>query len=231
MISGVVAELSNAHNGSLERAHRIIEACAKAGADWMKFQAYTPAELVKLRGNGPAPEPWGSEGWTMYDLYNKAQTPHSWFPSLIRKCGEVGLPWFSSVFGTDSLEMLEKLGCPVYKMASLDIGADSLRHEIRKTGKPTIQSSPSSTSAADATLWCPPGYPQGKIANAQMMRALTIFDGLSYHGTDWKVPANAFKWGAKIVEVHVQLDDEPSELEADVSLTMTDLGKLVRASV
>ena len=58
MVSGIIAEMGNAHNGSLTTAHKIIEGCAKAGVDWMKFQCYLPKELVSLRGDGPAPKPW-----------------------------------------------------------------------------------------------------------------------------------------------------------------------------
>lgn len=229
MISGVVAELSNAHNGDLSRAHRIIEAVKEAGADWIKFQCYTPAELVLLRGDGPAPEPWGSDGWTMFDLYTKAQTPHSWFPSLIRKCEQVGLPWFSSVFGMDSLALLEKLGCPVYKLASLDVAQDGFRQRVRMTGKPVIQSNPVFQDIRNVTqLYCPPGYPQ-RVTARDLRAAFGPFHGFSYHGTDWRVPAKAIQYGAKLVEVHVQLDDEPSELEKDVSLKISQLTRLVEA--
>jgi len=227
IVQGVIAELSNSANGSLDRAHRIIEACAKAGVSWMKFQAYTVAELCTLRGvpaDQPALAPW--DHMTMGELYTKAQTPHGWFPSLIRKCNEVGLPWFSSVFGPDSLHMLESLNCPVYKLASLDRDADGFRRAVRMTGKPIIQSSPEHMTLKNVTqLYCPPGYPQPMNLPA-IAEAMTWADGFSYHGTDVSVPIFAREVGAKIIEVHVQLDDEPSELEADCCLTMTQLAEL-----
>ena len=225
MVSGIIAEMGNAHNGSLTTAHKIIEACAKAGVDWMKFQCYLPKELVSLRGDGPAPKPW--QKYSMYELYEKAQTPHSWFPSLKRKCEEVGIPWFSSVFGTDSLAMLEKIGCPAYKLASLDVEQDVFRKLVIATGKPVIQSAPDFTHIKGVTqLYCPPGYPQ-HFSEADMGLFFPPFDGFSYHGTDWKVPKLALKRGAKIVEVHVQLDSEPSELEASCCLNISDLYKLI----
>ena len=45
-----VAEISNNHNGSLDRAFRLIEAAKKSGADLIKWQCYTPDELVTLAG-------------------------------------------------------------------------------------------------------------------------------------------------------------------------------------
>ena len=227
----IIAEMSNNHNGSLPRAHRIIEAAKEAGADFLKTQTYTVKEICELREtdpDGPAPSDW--PGWTMYDLYTKAQTPHKWFPSLIRKCEEVGIPWFSSVFGLKSLAMLEKRGCPVYKLASLDVGQDGFRKKVLATGKPVIQSSPKPVyiEGVKVMLWCPPGYPQD-VNIQELHNALVVYDGLSYHGTSPQAPLNAINYGASLIEVHVQLDDEPSELEANVSLTISQLKQLVEA--
>ena len=228
----IVAEMSNAHNGSLATAHRIIEAVKKAGADFIKFQCYLPEELVAMRGGGRAPKPW--HRMTMKDLYTKAQTPHSWFPSLIEKCEDVGIPWFSSVFGPDSLALLEKLGCPVYKLASLDLEYEGWRRQVHTTGKPVIQSRPKPLDdddnlRADLTLYCPPGYPQ-KREPAAVSEAMKWADGFSYHGTDVRHPAHATDYGARLIEVHVQLDDESSELEENVSLTITQLSELCAAT-
>ena len=231
MISGVIAEIGNAHNGSLQRAHRLIEESAKAGASAAKFQCYTIPELCTLRGTAKdemvTVEPWTH--MTMGELYGLAETPHSWFPSLIRKCKEVGIPWFSSVFGMDSLALLEKLGCPVYKLASLDRSQDIFRRNVMQTGKPVIQSSPEPMLLKGVTqLYCPVGYPSEPygISDAAIKEAMTIFDGFSYHGTNPEIPLFAKECGAKIIEVHVQLDDEPSELEQNVCLTISQLREL-----
>jgi len=229
-ISGIVAEVSNNHNGSLWVAHQLIDAIREAGAHWLKFQCYTPDELVRLRGDGPAPDPWGADGWTMHDLYTKAQTPHAWFPELVAHCNAIGQPWFSSVFGPDSLALLESLGCPVYKMASLDREQEDFRSLVYATGKPLIQSSPSPLTLEEGIvqLYCPAGYPQ-TVTPTELERALPSFRGFSYHGTDWAVPAYAISCGAEIIECHVQLDDVPSELEQDVSLIVADLIMLMEA--
>ena len=231
LIEGVVVDLSNAHNGSLQRAHRLIEESARAGASAIKTQCYTIPELCTLRGTAKdemvTVEPWTH--MTMGELYGLAETPHSWFPSLIRKCNEVGIPWFSSVFGMDSLALLEKLGCPVYKLASLDRSQDIFRRAVMQTGKPVIQSTPYWLDAKGVTqLFCPPGYPQ-KESKAYLEVALKAeprMGGFSYHGTNPEIPLFAKECGAKIIEVHVQLDDESSELEANVSLTISQLREL-----
>lgn len=99
-----VAEISNNHNGDLARCLRLITAAKDAGADFVKFQCYSPDELVALRGDGPAPEPWGAQGWTMRALYEKARTPFAWFPDLFQYARDIGIVPFSSVFGLESLQ-------------------------------------------------------------------------------------------------------------------------------
>jgi sialic acid synthase SpsE len=232
----LVAEMSNAHNGCLDRALRIIAAAKEAGADFIKMQAYTPDELVALRGDGPAPEPWGSQGWSMRRLYEKAQTPLDWFPRLVEECEAVGIPWFSSVFGPESLAVLESLDCPAYKVARLDNRQAGLRRRIQRTGKPVIVSRDGSEVVpwkADLVLLCPPGYPQERFGFRSVFEmdwqdpVPWAFHGFSYHGTDPFVPLVAVAAGAKVVEVHLQLEREPSELESHVSLNERQLRELV----
>lgn len=220
-----VAEVGNAHNGSYERCIRILNAIKASGATFAKFQCYTPDELVALRGDGPAPEPWGGQGWTMRRLYEKAQTPHAWFPDLVKHCERIHLPWFASVFGGGSLLLMESLGCPAYKLASLDREARSLLAGMRATGKPIVRSTPNTDEwyFGDIRLYCPPGYPQAEVD----FSAMRSFEGYSYHGIEPLIPTIAALYGAHIVECHFQLDDEPSELEAAVSLTATAFARMV----
>lgn len=218
----IVAEISNNHNGNLATCLRLISECAEAGADFVKFQCYTPDELVALRGDGPAPDPWGSEGWTMVDLYEKAQTPHAWFPDIAAHCESVSIPWFSSVFGPDSLFVLEELNCPAYKISALD-NETKFAADMVCIDRPVLMSLRGhenlTNSAADFFLDCPEGYPQTEGYNR-------FPPGFSYHGNSWRVPRTAIVNGCELVEVHVQLDDDPSELEAGVSLTVSQLKQL-----
>lgn len=252
-----IAEMSNAHNGDLARAHRIIDAAKAAGADAAKLQCYSVEELIALRGDGPAPEPWGSQGWTMRQLYGKAQTPHAWFPELVQHCRDIGLPWFSSVFGAESLALLESLDCPAYKIARLDNQSHELLAAVRATRKPLIVSVATEREAANLVgevyapewqrhekvgllLYCPPGYPQTSFNFADAFNEQrcdgdvdgcavigSSYDGFSFHGTDPFPCVIAAARGAKVIEAHFMLDDEPSELEANVSLTQTQFARMI----
>lgn len=226
-----VAEVGNAHNGSIERAFRLIDAVVDAGADIVKLQCYTPTELVGLRGDGPAPEPWGTAGWTMRALYEKAQTPMAWFPRLASHCDLLGVPWFSSVFGKESLALLEFLHCPAYKIARLDNKDRALFNAVRATGKPMLVSTSEykiSPAAGTEYLYCPPGYPVA-VEDVHLPNSFTRYLGLSSHCLAPELPVAAVARGCKLIEMHVQLADEPSELEENVSLTQHEFKAMVES--
>ena len=231
-----VAEISGNHNQSLRRAYRLIDAAKAAGADFVKFQCYLPSELVLLRGDGPAPEPWGSQGYRMGDLYLKARTPFEWFPELFQHARDVGLVPFSSVFGEASWRVLRAVDCPAYKVARLDNQSRFLITVAQMPGKPVIVSTSGERllpmACPPIRLWCPKGYPQSApfferdtFTDDEMS---ATFDGFSYHGTSIEPPVVAATLGAKMIECHFQLRDEPSDLESNVSLDEHQFAEMIR---
>jgi N-acetylneuraminate synthase len=245
-----VFEVSNAHNGHIENAHALIDGAKAAGADFVKFQAYTPDELVALRGDGPAPDPWGADGWTMRDLYTKAQTPLAWLPELFAHARDIGIVPFASVFGKESLAACEAVQCPAYKVAALDNRDRALRDAVESTARPLLISMRREQRLAlpaDAAfradrqyLLCPEGYPQTPESFAferedfrdwmgYDVRNAPDFLGISSHCLAPDLPIAAVARGARLIEMHGQLDTVPSELESNVSLTITQFAAMVRA--
>ena len=221
----VVAEIGCNHNGDLRLAMRLIGECAMAGADLIKLQAYTLNEILDLRGDGTVPEPWAGKAKSMRELYVKARTPLEWLPDLTEALHLMDMPWFSSVFGPESFALLEGLGCPAYKVAALDRATGWAHGLAVDTDKPLIASSPNGRMPwADLTLFCPPGYPQEW---GQATLVTDQYDGISYHGTDvYQAMALKNLGPCKMIEVHVQLDDVPSYLDAHSSLTVSQLREL-----
>jgi sialic acid synthase SpsE len=239
-----VCEVGNAHNGDFPRALRLIDAAARAGAAFVKFQCYTPDELVALRGDGLAPEPWGSQGWTMRTLYAKAATPLEWFPALFTSAREHGLVPFASVFGATSLDVLQAIQCPAYKVAALDHLAPGWLATVTTgaQGVPVFVSSPRALHPTTVTrghvsveqvawLYCPPGYPTPLTAVRlpRFSERPGDYLGLSSHCLAPPLPRSAVRRGAHLIEMHLMLHDEPSALEANVSLDEHAFRAMVQA--
>ena len=109
----VIAELSGNHNGDIDRALRLIEAAAQAGADAVKLQTYTP-DTITLAHDGPGFVLEGGlwAGRTLYDLYGEAQTPWDWHEPLFAHARALGLIAFSSPFDDTAIDLLEATGRP-----------------------------------------------------------------------------------------------------------------------
>src|SRR3990167_4608896 len=240
----VVAEISCNHVGRLDLALRLIDAAAEAGADAVKFQAYTPDEMT-VRSEHPAYRltegPWA--GRTLWDLYTEAQTLREWFPALIERAKARGLIWFASVFGTESLAFLEGLGCPAYKIASAEVTDLELVRAVAATGRPVLLSDGMAADRRVLTAWdvmleSRPGY------SCAWLRCVSDYpaDPASYSlasGGDWSenwglsdhtmtdtVAVAAGVLGACVVEKHLMLrvteyGDGPASLPLDCGHSLT----------
>jgi pseudaminic acid synthase len=227
-----VFELSNAHNGSLSQALRLLTAAKDCGADFAKIQAYTVDELIALRGDGTPPAPW--DHMTMRELYGLAQTPLEWLPELFQYARDIELPLFSSVFGLESLVALEKCACPAYKIARLDNHHDGLLQAVSSRGKPVIVSATEGRlnrgwPGSPWKLYCAPGYPTAdKDVRLPWLFAEDGFVGISSHCMNPLLPPIAVARGCKLIEMHGMLDDCPSNLESNVSLTASQFSKMIQ---
>ena len=136
-----VAEISANHCGSISIAKKLIK-CAKInGADAVKLQTYT-ADTMTLKSNKKyfkiKTGLW--KGYNLWDLYNKAHTPLEWHRELFRYAKSLGIKIFSTPFDETAVDFLEKLNCPIYKIASFEMLDFPLIKKIAKTGKPIILS-------------------------------------------------------------------------------------------
>ena len=135
----IIAELSANHNGSIDIAKETIRAAKRAGANAIKFQTYT-ADTITLNCKKEDFKIDGTiwDGKYLHDLYKEAYTPWEWHAELFKTAEEEGLICFSSPFDNTSVDFLEKLGVPAYKIASFEITDIPLIQYTAKQGKPVI---------------------------------------------------------------------------------------------
>ena len=165
----------------------------------------------------------------MRDLYTQAMTPHEWFDPLYKHAARIGLPIFSSVFGSESLALLEAVGNTCYKISHFECRKPDLLRMVKATGKPMIVSVPSAwrldVPPGDLTVHCPGGYP-AEPADLHLFSGML---GLSSHCLEPEVAPMAVAFGAKYLEYHFMLAEEPSELESNVSYTQYQFRDMVKS--
>ena len=244
----IIAEMSGNHNGSLERALKILQAAKAAGADAVKLQTYR-ADTITIDHDGP--EFLITEGlWAgrrLFELYASAAMPWDWHEPLFRRGRELGIAVFSSPFDASAVDLLQSLDAPAYKVASLEIGDTALIQRMVATGKPMIMSTGASelgeiaegVATARAAgcrdlilLHCTSGYPTPPAeSNLRTIPHLAeMFDcpvGLSDHTMGTAVPVAAVALGARVIEKHFTLARADGGVDSAFSLEPHELAQLV----
>ncbi len=244
-----IGEVSANHLGSLERALKIIDAAALAGASAVKFQTYT-ADTMTLDleefSVSSDHELWG--GRRLYELYQEASTPWDWHPPLFARCRQLGVIPFSSPFDLSAVEFLESLDVPMYKIASLETGDHRLIKAVAETGKPMIVSTGASewqeieelvevvekSGNKDLTLLvCTSSYPSDPI-DVHLNRIKTLKDkfgakvGLSDHTLGIGVSIAAIALGATVIEKHITLRRSAGGADGAFSMEPEEFAMLVK---
>jgi len=144
----VIAEISNNHLADPDRACRLVEIAAKAGADAVKIQTYD-ADSLTIDCNRAEflirTPPW--EGLNYYQLYKKIALSAKFTERLFRVARDCGITIFSSPFDERAVKLLETLHCPAYKIASFEICDDPLLQAVAATGRPVLVSTGVATSS------------------------------------------------------------------------------------
>ena len=132
----IVAEMSGNHNQSLDRALEIVEAAAKSGSHAVKIQTFTAdtmtLDLKEREFFISDPNSLWKET-SLYELYQKAHTPWDWHELIFDRCRQLGMICFSTPFDETSVEFLETLGTPCYKIASFEITDIPLIRKVAAT--------------------------------------------------------------------------------------------------
>ena len=247
----IIAEMSGNHNQSLERALAIVDAAADAGVDAVKIQTYTADTMTIDIDTGEffisdKDSLW--KGETLYHLYEKAHTPWEWHKAIFDRCKERGIMGFSTPFDDTSVDFLEDLGVPCYKIASFENVDLPLIRKVARTGKPIIASTGMTTVAelsdlvrtvrengcTDLTLLkCTSSYPASpegtNLRTIPHMRELFgCAVGLSDHTLGIGAAVASVALGAAVIEKHFTLSRAEGGVDAAFSLEPVEMAQLVR---
>lgn len=247
----VIAEISANHHQSFEKFERLIHAAIDAGADAIKLQTYTP-DTITLDSDAPdfrigSGTLW--DGTTLHKLYRTAYTPWEWHAPAARLCAARNVPMFSSPFDHSSVDFLENVGVPAYKVASFELVDLPLIRKCAATRKPLIMSTGMASLAeideavataraagatAIALLKTNSGYPAppGEMnlrTIPHLAAAFGVPAGLSDHTLGYAVPVAAVALGACIVEKHICLDRNDPGPDSAFSLEPAEFKAMVDA--
>ena len=246
-----IAEISANHCGKFKIAKKLIK-CAKVnGADAVKLQTFTP-ETMTLKSNKSffkiKSGIW--KGYDLWSLYDKAKTPLDWHKKLFTYGKKIGIQVFSTPFDESSVDFLEELKCPIYKVSSFEMTDLSLIKKIALTKKPIIISTGTASleeikmsfniakkyGSKDITLlYCVSNYPsQIKDFNLNNIKILkNLFKckvGLSDHSLDNKIAVAAISCGAEVIEKHIALKNQKQGLDINFSLRGDEI-KILRNEI
>jgi N,N'-diacetyllegionaminate synthase len=241
----IVAEVAQAHDGSLGTAHAYIDAAARAGADAIKFQTH-----IAEAESSPA-EPWrvrfSTQDASRYDYWKRMEFPEEKWFELREHADKVGLIFLSSPFSAEAVELLDRVGVPAWKFGAGEITSTDLLRQAAATGKPVLLSSGMSrweeldaaveiaraAGAPCAVYQCTSAYPcppeqTGLNVLAELRQRYGCPVGLSDHSGQIFAGLAAASLGANLLEVHITFSKEAFGPDVPASLTLPELRELVR---
>ena len=135
----VIAEASSNHNRDMKTALGLIDAAAAAGADAVKFQAFTADRIVaRMREKHPYIEQMFPQAGSMHEVYASMELPREWLKDLKARSEEKGLIFLCTPFDEEAVDLLESLGVAAYKIASYELWHLPLIRHAARTGKPLL---------------------------------------------------------------------------------------------
>lgn len=246
----VIAEMSGNHNQSLERALAIVDSAAKTGAHALKIQTYTPDSMTldlderEFRITD-SKSLW--QGTSLYKLYEEASTPWEWHQAIFDRARALGMIPFSTPFDDSSVDFLETLDVPCYKIASFENTDLPLICKVAATGKPMIISTGmASVAELDETvraardsgckdlilLKCTSTYPAtpentnlSTIPHLQKLFKCEV--GLSDHTMGIGVSVASIALGASVIEKHFTLNRVDGGVDSSFSIEPNEMSALV----
>lgn len=243
----IIAEAGLNHNGQLDLALKLVEEAKKAGCDAVKFQTYSAGNRVsnQFKKAKYAEQILGMEE-NIFELLQRLELSADQHKKIFEHGEKMGIDVFSTPFDLASVDLLESLNTPYYKVASSDLNNIPLLTAIAKTGKPIILSTGMSTLAeveesVSAILkegngqiilmHCLSSYPADPCeVNLNVIKTLRqVFQipvGYSDHTLGTSAAVAAMAIGADVIERHFSLDrylEGPDHIFSSEPIEMAEL--------
>ena len=243
----LIAEIGQAHDGSLGILHSYIDAVAETGVDAIKFQTHIAAAESSMAE--PFRINFSYEDATRFDYWKRMSFTKEQWVGIKKHCEEKGLEFLSSPFSQAAVDLLEDIKITKYKIGSGEVTNFLMLEKIARTGKPIILSSGMcSYQELDAAvkfieqfgnelsiLQCTTSYPTpaeriGLNVIGEMKKRYPNHQiGLSEHTANIATGIAAVTLGAEVLEFHAVFDKRIFGPDTSSSLTIDEVTELVRA--
>lgn len=224
----IIAEAGINHNGDVKLAKQLVDAAIRANADAIKFQTFTTELLV--RRNAPKAEYQNKnigKKKSQYRMLKELELNHKDTATIKQYCKKRGIIFLSTPYDFASIEFLEKIKVPAYKLASMDVVTHPLIKKIAQLNKPLILSTGMATEKEIRAavkifssiagnninlilLQCNTDYPsrleEQNLKVLNIFKKYTPFIGFSDHTIGNIAAITAVALGAKVIERHFTLD-------------------------
>lgn len=243
----IIAEAGVNHNGNYELACKLVDAAKAAGVDCIKFQTFKAKNLVSYAAQKAEYQKDTTGDGSQADMLKKLELSYEEFLALKDYCDKVGICFLSTPFDFDSIEFLNSIDMPFWKIPSGEVTNFPYLVALAKTGKPVVMSTgmcdlEEIQAAIDVLrengtkdiklLHCNTEYPTpfddvNLRAMQTMRKSFDLEVGYSDHTKGIEVPVAAVALGATVIEKHFTLDRNMEGPDHKASLEPDELAKMV----
>lgn len=241
----IIAEIGQAHDGSLGILHSYIDATAAAGVDTVKFQTHIAD--AESSAHEPFRVRFSYEDKTRFEYWKRMEFTKEQWAGIKEHCDNAGVEFLSSPFSCAAVDLLNSIGARRFKIGSGEVSNMLLLDRIAHSGKSIILSSGMSSYAEldraveflrernmqFSIVQCTTKYPTepqdvGLNVLGELRARYNARVGLSDHSGTIFPSLAAVALGAELIEVHVVFDRRLFGPDSTASITIDELGELVR---
>lgn len=243
----IIAEAGVNHNGSLELACRLADAAKKAGADCVKFQTFKSKNLVSYNAQKAEYQEHATGKGSQADMLKKLELSYDEFVELKGYCDKIGIRFLSTPFDFDSIDFLNTMNLPFWKIPSGEVTNYPYLAALAKTEKPVVMSTGmcemheieaaicvlrENGTKEIRLLHCNTEYPTPfEDVNLKAMQTMREVFGLevgySDHTEGIEVPIAAVSLGAAVIEKHFTLNRNMEGPDHKASIEPEELAAMV----